>query len=363
MSTAMLEGLRRRKKTTETEPGVDPGRRAFLRGLGATAAFSAIPVALRYDIAHASNELTPEIIRHREALLDKLISIQGEVARSQDVRDALEGKGGNLTSRALRPLGIPIRADYLEGTKYDASQDRRRYCVQLAFRKAENGKHNYWLTAGKPGQAPLSTRAHGNPYANGVFFKGNDKFLTAQHIAEALEMRPHGVSPRDLHLYENTLGMFAQPGQVIEDDPMLSDEHIHGAYVSVEGIDPDQSGNHEGHKTYPSIALRMRRGLAEAMFKDTAPHLVDRVSNSFMIALPPGEARGATPKDVLAAGMSGSPVFVFKNGKRQFAGIIHSVTQVTDHENKRMIDVGFFHGIDQVREYLKLRNKNISASL
>jgi hypothetical protein len=80
------------------------------------------------------------------------------------------------------------------------------------------------------------------------------------------------------------------------------------------------------------------------------PNFIDLIANSFMIALPPGESRGATPGEKPAAGMSGSPVFVHRNGKRIFGGILFATVQIPDEENNRTVDVGFFHGIDEIRK-------------
>lgn len=326
-----------------------PRRREFLRGLLSACALTSVAS----NGAEASGRATPEAIARREQYLDQLIAIQSEGARSQSVRDALEGKGDHQLRRILRPLQGQIHPAELTGTKYDTSVERVRYCTQIANRQTPHGGRTYWLTSGRANERPFSRR-HENAYGNGVYFQSIDRYLTCRHVHDQLDGKPHVQSGKyDLKLYSMPQNQLGRPEQVLHLDSALSDEHIHGGFVTVEGIDPDASARPDGYKTYPSIALKMGRGLIELMYGHTDPGSVDRLANSFMIALPPGEAAGGTPFDRLGTGMSGAPVFLHQHGVKRFVGIMHAIGLVRDLDKNRMMDVGYFHGCDAIRGYFR----------
>ncbi len=361
----MFEHLRRIREVkkaethTESEPvavvprtdeGVDHGRRHFLRGMAATAAVAAMPTVLKSETAEAGVLDTEKALKQREAALDSAIGSLQWAVKSPDVRAALDGKGDYLLTRTMKPLQFPINPRLLEGTKYDMSETRKRYCVQMAYQSIGNGKNNVHLISEKSGTFKKMDEAG---YGNGVYWGATDRFLTAQHVVDISQNKEDSSQGRDLAIL-NLREAKGRPEQVLQDDTSLSNEDIHGAFVSIEGIDPDKTSGEGGYKSYPGVAMRLGRGFVERVFVHSSKDHRDRMARSFMIALPPGEAQGATAVDKPATGMSGAPVFMNRGGRRVLAGIMHMVTSIPDPETKRNIDIGFFHGIEEVRDQMNL---------
>jgi hypothetical protein len=86
---------------------------------------------------------------------------------------------------------------------------------------------------------------------------------------------------------------------------------------------------------------------------DDNTHLLrNRLEKSFMLVLPKNESKmNASSKTRPAMGMSGSSVFVKHDNKLQFGGVFWGAMQI--EVGGEEFDIGFFHGIDEVREALK----------
>jgi hypothetical protein len=129
------------------------------------------------------------------------------------------------------------------------------------------------------------------------------------------------------------------PEQVIRDDPSVSDADIHGSLVCIVGRDPDPWGDMDGAKVYPGVAVKMtpqfirgalaeipqtnRRGMSSHEYEHFIQKIQDRMDNSYLMMLPPGEARGYPRADseLPCQGMSAAPVFGFIRGKYRFVGM------------------------------------------
>jgi hypothetical protein len=77
----------------------------------------------------------------------------------------------------------------------------------------------------------------------------------------------------------------------------------------------------------------------------------DRMDNSYLMMLPPGEARGYPRADseLPCQGMSAAPVFGFIRGQYRFVGMFFSAMCLEDAERRRNVDVEFFHPISAIR--------------
>ncbi len=349
----MFEGLRKTERgaKTESEAPASPERRLLLRRMAATAAFSAVPLALRKDLAEAADVrlVSVDDIKRRERLLDETISRLSAFARSQSVREALDGKGDRPVVQVLRALQTPINPDLLLGTKYDSGSERVRNSVQICYGyDAYTKRTANWTTSGRTNERPFFRPEQGR-YANGIFFRSSAWFLTASHVRNMVDNKPYTIDGElDLTLIGRPGPLQGRVDQIVTDDLYLSNEHIHGSFVTVEGIDPDATAGAGGYKTYASIALRLNPAIAAKMLP-TQKEAAKLVGRSFMIALPPGEAHEG-PQGRPGSGMSGSAVYMAKNDKRNLVGILHAVGTIQDPETGRTVDVGWFHGIDEVRE-------------
>jgi hypothetical protein len=77
----------------------------------------------------------------------------------------------------------------------------------------------------------------------------------------------------------------------------------------------------------------------------------NRMSNAYMMLLPPGEARAYPDSDteLPCQGMSASAVFGFIRGAYRPVGIFFSAMCLEDTERRRSVDVAFFHPISAIR--------------
>jgi hypothetical protein len=364
---AMFERLRTREQTRTPQANAVPGldRRNFLRGAAATAGLSALSLDSRLNLAEASPRLSA---RERGALLDKSIREMSDLARSDDVRRALRGEGNRILSRILRPLQFPVAqsklAEFVRGTSYDVADEQRRHCVQYRLRRVSNGTAHYSVTAGRNGMPPLARFGDNTyGYGNGFFYGGPRDLMSAHHVIHAarenIQHFPGGIDLQAVRLTEedsaHRLGVEVVP------EHTFSNEHIHGSFVTVVGFDSgDPTADDPGgeYKRYRSIAIRLEKATIEKIFPHVSSITAQCMSNSFMYALPPGEAQDIGGGKIYAHGTSGSPVWMHRDGKKFLAGVNWGAMQLQDHENYRTLDVGFFHGIDEVREHR--RNPNVA---
>jgi hypothetical protein len=80
----------------------------------------------------------------KERILDETIEITRTALEQVSVRNALEWQGEFPQSTLLRAIEIPILPAHLDDTRYDVSDLRRRYPVQIGLRGAaddSNPKH------------------------------------------------------------------------------------------------------------------------------------------------------------------------------------------------------------------------------
>lgn len=281
-------------------------------------------------------------LEKQRALDDAIAAIQ-ENLRDPEVLEALEGRGEDPLSVILGAIEIPILPDDLKYTKYDVSELLRRYPVQIEM---SGNKGTY--------------------RGNGIFWQDPGIQLTAGHVIsgdQSIDTRyPEDV---DVGAYRVDANFEARPEQVVKDDPSITNASIHGRFVAIVGFDPDTTSDEHGYKTYPGIAVKVTPGLAHALHGH-APSLMQKFQNSFLLILPPGEAKSpsersgntiwqsaSAKKQVRAQGMSGSPMFVYLNGQYSFGGIFWAVRSAKDRVRKRSLDIGYVHGIDDIRRALK----------
>ncbi len=334
---------------SQAEPEkIDESKRWWMlnaaKGVAAITAYSAIPTVLQEGLAHARNLEGVEGKKQLEAVLDAAIEVMQRAAHSPEIVRALNGEGDRLISTVLSAMQSPIDRSLIAGTKYDASIERRRYSVQIVGR-VTNGELKVSFRSLQRYSANLESAG----YCNG-FFLTPDLFVTTQHFFdENLNVAP--TSFRDIRVISVPENMRARPEQIIRDDTSLSNAEIHGAFVSIEGIHRGDDTNDE--ESYPSVAFRVGRKFAERVFAGCPRYEIERNARSFMMVLPPGESvEIGNTKKARTAGMSGAPVWMYRNGDRVLAGIFRSCKAIKDPRTGRTIDVAFFHGIEDVREEL-----------
>ncbi len=359
-----MEGFLRRIKDAhikEREAVAEPtqaseslSRRDFFRRYAApaaaTVALSAVPSILKVDAAEAKPLPTIEASAGREAVIESKVAAARAAMNAPDVLEARMGNGNLAFTRVLRALQCGITPQYVKGTRYDMEDMRRKHCVQLSWQNRGEGKpYDVQLSTQR---APIFKTPKQAGYANGVFFGAQNRFLTARHaMCDALQ-KPRTLGKRDLewHFTGETKG---RPEQVLFDDPTLTNAAIDGAFVSIEGIDPDQTADSEGYKSYPGVAMRLTRGFIDKVFPTLASEYKEVLSRSFVVAIPAGEGTGATAKDKPGSGMTGAPVYTIHNGKKVLAGVLNMISSHPNHETGSTFDYAFFQGIEEVRAQIQ----------
>ncbi len=344
--------------TEQAEPveQIDQGRRFALGAIGKAviggAALTMAPSIVKLDAALAAN---PErmSVAEKEAFLDARFATFKRDADTPDMRDAIQGKGRNPMARLLSVMKQSIDPELLKGTKYDARTVREQYCVQLAYGTGTDGERRVSFRTARPGSRPPVTGS----CANG-FFVRKDRFVTAQHVYDAMRGLPKEKTARDLTILKPPPDMEAQPDQVVRLDPSLTDDLIHRSPVFVEGIQPSRDGK-KIFQEYAGEAVCMTRGMVEKEFpKDTEPYLIEQFAHSFMIRLPPGEARNAPGENVpRARGMSGSKVWMLHNGVLTLAGEFFAVSTCRNPITGQEDDVGFFHPVSEIIKRIDMLNR------
>lgn len=332
-------------------------RRAFFERYAApaaaTVALSALPNILHADMAEAARLEGREGARERERVIENKVRAVREALNSPEVRAARMGQGDRIFSRVVRAIQFPVTPQFIKGTKFDMEVVRKKHCVQFAYEwQGKNKPHlMHWISNKLQGFKKDTEAACGN----GVYFGALNKFLTARHNAAKATQREFSGGKRDLHVM-NRGSVKCLPEQLVVDDPSLTNAHIDGAFVSIEGIDPDATADSEGYKSYPGVAVRLSREFVNSCFTTSPPDMKEWLARSFMVVVPAGEATGDGNKKPIK-GMSGSPVFTLHNGERTFAGIMFSVADYNDNVTNTSYDVAFFHGIEEVRAQVQEQNR------
>ncbi len=332
-------------------------RRAFFERYVAPAAaagaLAAVPTLMHAERAEAAALQGSEAWREREARIDRAVHTARNALNSPDVRAARMGQGENSFMRVLRAMQFPVSPQLIRGTKYDMETVQKKHCVQMTYEWQGENKPYFvqWLSR-KAGGFKTDKQAG---YGNGIFFGAQNRFLTARHIASDALQRQVPGGKRDLNIM-NLGTLKCHPEQVIRDST-LTNAQIDGAFVSIEGIDPDATADSEGYKSYPGVAVRLTREFVDRVFTQSPPDMKELLSRSFMVAIPPGEGTGPSGNKP-GTGMSGSPVFTLHNGERALAGVMYALASYADPEMNTSYDFAFFHGIDEVREQVQEQKRS-----
>ncbi len=359
-----MEGFLRRLKDAhakEREAQSQPAlaseavsRRDFFRRYAAPAAASvalaSMPAILNIDTAEAAPQSVPEGTAAREANVEGKVALTRRALNTPEVLEARSGKGPQIMARVFRALQFQITPQEVKGTKYDMEMMRKKYCTQMTYEwQGDNKPYLVRWIMNRTGTFKTDKQAG---YGNGVFFGAQNRFLTARHVECDAQQHPRTFGKRDLS-WLFTGEFKATPERVLMDDSTLSNAHIDGAYVSVEGVDPDATGDSDGYKSYPGVAMRCTREFIDTVFPKMPKEYRELMSRSFLMSIPAGEGTGAQPKDKPGGGMSGAPVFTIHNGNKVLAGTMFLISSEVDPENGKKYDFAFFHGIEEIREQIQ----------
>jgi len=334
-------------------------RRGILRGIvatgalgafGALAKVSVIPGAATEKPAKAPEHDNVSDVAERQKSLDAHIAAIRRNLQDPDILQAREGAGREPLVTLLKALGGPISPRLLYGTSYDVSELHRKYPVQI---KKTFGGDEYRL-----GNAVFWENAHDQLTAAHVVY--GDESETVQYPLPRIDADIVHVKPGD---------EAPDPEQqVVHDDPTLTDNDIDCRFVVVVGNDTDQliepnAADGTGRKTYPGIAVRVTLGLANTF------EGLDSMIGRFLFILPDGEARADTDalgnpvltphtkqKVAHAEGMSGAPMFVYRNGEYVFGGVFTTLEEI-DISKDSSVDVGFIQGIDEIRRVERMSKR------
>lgn len=188
--------------------------------------------------------------------------------------------------------------------------------------------------------------------------------ITAAHIAEGFSKLPDIATrfeQQDMDLGVMLLpNVNFPPSQVLDLPTGIGNEDVHGRLVVIPGIDPDATAQHRGmYKLYSGIAFSVTPAMVEAFHgtkKEDDPESARYwawANESMCLVIPDGEARPHVEgqKQRRADGMSGSPVFVYKDGRYNFVGVMWGTGRFT-HEGKEY-SLAFFMGPTQLNTFVK----------
>lgn len=359
----MREILNRIKKIKREEIGVpeaaeaapvpeqiDTGRRWFMQGVAAVGATAIAAEALKPVEALAAKS-DAERIRSVEADTERKLAAIRARLNTDEMRQLRVGLGRD-PERVFAAMRGPFSAEELRGTKHDMSKMGREKCVQVAYER--NGRGGAYIVSYNSEPPAFKSEETAIGYFNALYLENPEQLVMPQHGKYILEGKPVDIEKlgkHDLAFISNAPK--ARPEQVIIDDPSLNHWHIEQQLVTVEAIDPDRTSNGEKRKEYCSIALMMNRPFIDAIFTSTPESMRDRMARSFAIILPDGEAEGLTAKARPGTGTSGAPVFM-RRGREVLAGELWCIVPV--EVDGKIISVGFFNGIENIRE---ARNEKI----
>jgi hypothetical protein len=314
--------------------------------------------------------------RAKEDFIDEAIEISRAALAQDSVREAMAWEGECPQSALFRAIELPILAAHLDETKYNVTELRRRYPVQMGLPAPTPGavhRHTSRLIASLDKDRDAQFRSDGflgANYGNCFYWNAPDLIVTTEHLAElfpdsAKSLRKDGLDISVAIVGEHLASQ--APEQIIYDDPSVSDADIQGNLVCIVGRDPDVFSDMDGAKVYPGIAVKMtpefvhgalsevsqsnRRGMSAHDFERYIARVGNRMDNAYMMMLPPGEARAYpdTESELPCQGMSASPVFGFIRGAYRPVGIFFSAMCLEDVERRRSVDVAFFHPISAIR--------------
>jgi hypothetical protein len=236
---------------------VDHVRRNFLLGVPAFAiGTSALPrVALAQTVAdgvsEAGHAISPAAFRQaKEAMVDETIDISRRALARDAVHEALAWQGEFPQSALFRAVEIPILPAHLDETKYDISELRRRYPVQIGTAANGNRTHGARLVASLDKERdPLFTQDGylAEHYGNCFYWNTSDTIVTTEHLGQ---MFPDSAKSLRRDALDISVAIVAphlasrSPEQIIRDDPSVSDADIHGRLVCVVGV--ERYGWHKG---------------------------------------------------------------------------------------------------------------------
>lgn len=315
---------------------------------------------------------------------DEAVAAAQKRLRSPDVVAALKGDGYDSLARIFPALSLGLDAPY-----YDVSELGNRYPVQIV-RNSRGGLSILPATLDSS-RASFADPSWKAGYGNGLYWDNAHTILTADHVfanmVEGLNIKVPRKNPDVALISVPDRFAATDAAQVIHDDPQLTDADIEGAPVTILGIDPDETSNPEtGRKAYTmSLAARVSPGMAHILANGNTQW--ERLFvESFMVAIPHDEAKefsvgedgklvaevsgasttgekadssGKIRKVTPGAGESGSgvfcrlaeaPVFMHRDGKQVFCGIFWGSKFSVDERTGKQVDIGFFFGIDEIRE-------------
>ena len=362
---------------------MDRVRRNLLVGIPATAISATTAARPAFanssgDAGRTASASAHEAFRRlKDNFVDQTIATTRTALGQDDVVAALKWEAEFPQSALFRAIDIPLLPAHLNDTKYDYSELRRRYPVQFGGMGMASDSHRHILA---PRIVPAidkdrdaSFRRDGylsDGYGNCFYWNSPDTIVTTEHLAEKFPESWHSLRRDgfDISLASVAPHLASRsPEQVVYDDPSVSDADIHGSLVCIVGRDPDPWGDMDGAKVYPGIAVNMtpefirgalseippsnRRGMPAHEYEHFIQKIQDRMDNSFMVMLPPGEARAYphAASELPCQGMSAAPVFGFIRGQYRFVGLFFSAMCLLDAERRRAIDVAFFHPVSAVR--------------
>ena len=314
--------------------------------------------------------------RAKEDFIDEAIAISRAALDQDSVREAMAWEGECPHSALFRAIELPILAAHLDETKYNVTDLRRRYPVQMGLPAPTPGavhRHTSRLIASLDKDRDAQFRNHGflgANYGHCFYWNAPDLIVTTEHLAElfpdsAKSLRKDGLDISVALVGEHLASQ--APEQIIYDDPSVSDADIEGNFVCIVGRDPDVFSDMDGAKVYPGIAVKMtpefvrgalsevsqsnRRGMSAHDFERFIARVRNRMDNAYMMMLPPGEARAYPDmeSELPCQGMSASPVFSFIRGAYRPVGIFFSAMCLEDVERRRNVDVAFSHPISAIR--------------
>ena len=341
----MREHPDNRSQPSRPEEEIDKGLRSFLGGAVAAGAFLAMPAELRgLFSAVSTTEALPinDNIKLREDYITKLTHFAREELQSPLLQRALRGEGENPVSRVLRVVGIPILPEHVERTKFDVSELHRRYPVQITGSVA---RKNFSLTSAydKSGKGPYMREQN----ANCFYWEDDTHVMTSGHVIKG-DNKLREERSVDMGLIQVPQKFRASSKeQIIHRDPSVTNADIHGSLVAVVGIGVNGGSGEKSHKTYLGTAFRLEAGFVKANRRSTDKTWADHFTNSFAVVLPPGEDQYTQRR------MSGSAVFVYKDGAWKFCGKYWSAQPTMVSRDGKTMVFGCFHGVDDLDAELK----------
>jgi hypothetical protein len=288
-------------------------------------------------------------VSEREALIENAIGSMRSDLRSKGLQEVISGKS-DLVIRPLLSVLKPIRVSDILGTKFDVSYELMRHAVQFGYGRRLGGKQSRIFTSASAGAEKYLSADAG--YGNGFYWGRKDRFVTALHVLDSALGKAQNSNPLDIAILPMTTELQATDEQIVRGNSALMDVDVDLSYVAACGIDPDETSiktGVEGCKIYPGLAVRLTSGWVDKAFGKADLYFRERLYRSFMLLLPHGEAKGAA-NSAPASGMSGSPVFMLRNGEKIGVGLLHSVFEVPSSFTGSTLDLGFFYGPEAIRQ-------------